>query len=323
MKRVCIISNESDHSTADIIDWIHYFKQEAIRINISSNVIIRSIEVGVSEETIIEVDGKIVSLDSIYSFWYRRGKIISSIYSKQPLSILSYPAEILDYLREEAKATVDHLYYLLECKKSIGSLKTAQVNKLSVLNLAKLVGLTIPETVLISSKERLIQFKEKHCSIICKAIAEAININHLEGSIKCYTEIVGDKVINDLPDTFPLTLFQPNISKFFELRIFYLDKVMKSMALFSQNDKLTKTDFRNYNISKPNRTVPYDLPEHIKTQISLLMNKLNLNCGSIDMIYSMNNDYVFLEVNPVGQFGMTSLPCNYNIEKNIAQFLTT
>ena len=30
---------------------------------------------------------------------------------------------------------------------------------------------------------------------------------------------------------------------------------------------------------------------------------------------------VFLEVNPVGQFGMVSLPCNYQLEKRIAQYL--
>jgi hypothetical protein len=32
-------------------------------------------------------------------------------------------------------------------------------------------------------------------------------------------------------------------------------------------------------------------------------------------------EYVFLEVNPIGQFGMVSAPCNYNLEKKIAQYL--
>jgi D-alanine-D-alanine ligase-like ATP-grasp enzyme len=51
------------------------------------------------------------------------------------------------------------------------------------------------------------------------------------------------------------------------------------------------------------------------------MNKLDLNCGSIDMIVTPKNEYVFLEVNPVGQFGMVSYPCNYNLEKKIAEYL--
>jgi hypothetical protein len=30
---------------------------------------------------------------------------------------------------------------------------------------------------------------------------------------------------------------------------------------------------------------------------------------------------VFLEVNPVGQFGMVSAPCNYHLEKKVAELL--
>jgi hypothetical protein len=30
---------------------------------------------------------------------------------------------------------------------------------------------------------------------------------------------------------------------------------------------------------------------------------------------------VFLEVNPVGQFGMVSRPCNYQLERKVAELL--
>jgi hypothetical protein len=46
-----------------------------------------------------------------------------------------------------------------------------------------------------------------------------------------------------------------------------------------------------------------------------------MNCGSLDLIYSIDNEFVFLEVNPVGQFGMVSKPCNYNLEKILAKEL--
>ena len=38
------------------------------------------------------------------------------------------------------------------------------------------------------------------------------------------------------------------------------------------------------------------------------------------MIVTPTNEYVFLEVNPVGQFNFVSELCNYYIEKNIAEF---
>jgi D-alanine-D-alanine ligase-like ATP-grasp enzyme len=51
------------------------------------------------------------------------------------------------------------------------------------------------------------------------------------------------------------------------------------------------------------------------------MDNFNLNTGSIDIIKDNNGEYIFLEVNPVGQFGMTSIPCNFYLEKKIAEYL--
>ncbi len=93
------------------------------------------------------------------------------------------------------------------------------------------------------------------------------------------------------------------------------------MGIFSQNNSKTKEDFRNYDQNLPNRNVPIKLPLDIEGKLKKLMKKLNLNSGSIDLIYTIDNKYVFLEVNPVGQFGMVSFPCNYNLEKKIAEFL--
>ena len=51
------------------------------------------------------------------------------------------------------------------------------------------------------------------------------------------------------------------------------------------------------------------------------MTKLEYKTGSIDLLLDTENNYYFLEINPVGQFGMVSIPCNYNIEKKIAEYL--
>ncbi len=48
-----------------------------------------------------------------------------------------------------------------------------------------------------------------------------------------------------------------------------------------------------------------------------------LNCGSIDMICSPNGEYVFLEVNPVGQYQWLERNCNYFISKHVAEVLAS
>ena len=57
------------------------------------------------------------------------------------------------------------------------------------------------------------------------------------------------------------------------------------------------------------------------TKLNKLYKKLDLNTGSTDFMVDKDGNYVFLEINPVGQFQMTSAPCNFNIEQKIANYL--
>nr|BFF38227.1 hypothetical protein BACY1_00320 [Tenacibaculum mesophilum] len=117
------------------------------------------------------------------------------------------------------------------------------------------------------------------------------------------------------------SLVMEKIEKDLEIRTFYLDGNFYSMAIFSQSSKQTMVDFRKHNDKKPNKTEPYKLPKTIEEKLEKLFNKLGLNCGSVDLIVDTKGDFVFLEINPVGQYGMVSIPCNYNLDKIIAKYL--
>jgi glutathione synthase/RimK-type ligase-like ATP-grasp enzyme len=117
------------------------------------------------------------------------------------------------------------------------------------------------------------------------------------------------------------SLIQEYIEKEYEVRVFYLDGVCYSMAIFSQNDTQTSVDFRQYNRKKPNRNVPYHLPVSLQEKVEKIMTSLRLNTGSLDFIRSVNGEYFFLEINPAGQYGMMSQRCNYNLEKKVAEWL--
>lgn len=90
---------------------------------------------------------------------------------------------------------------------------------------------------------------------------------------------------------------------------------MYTMAIFSQLDPDSTLDFREVDVNgaHPNRMAPYKLPRIVRLKIDKLMKKLKLESGSIDMIVTPDNEYYFLEVNPVGQFNFVSELCNYYI----------
>jgi len=100
-----------------------------------------------------------------------------------------------------------------------------------------------------------------------------------------------------------------------------MDNTFYPMAIFSQNDEKTKVDFRNYNLQRPNRKTPYELEKSIENKLYALVKEMGLTSGSLDLIRTIDDRYVFLEVNPIGQFGMTSTPCNYFLEEKIAKNL--
>lgn len=129
------------------------------------------------------------------------------------------------------------------------------------------------------------------------------------------------KDIENFNDAFSPTLIQKYVNKLYELRIFYLDGKCYSSAIFSQLNPQTKIDFRNYNWKKPNRTPAFRLLEEITLKVKKFMTSINMNLGSLDIIVTPNFEYVFLEVNPVGQFFQVTTPCNYYLEKIIAEYL--
>ena len=91
----------------------------------------------------------------------------------------------------------------------------------------------------------------------------------------------------------------------------------------SQKSPQTSTDFRLYDYKNPNRKFPFRLPTTIEDKIKNLMSKMTLESGSLDLVLDTSGEYYFLEINPIGQFGMTSYPCNYYLEKRVAEIIFT
>lgn len=329
---ILIISDSIERSTTDVTNWLSYFKVKFLRVNFEDRITIHKINIFKKEvEAIFSINGgPCISTNEINSYWYRRGAFSFPINtdSLDYIKNSSIRNAIKDNLFNEYKTMKEFIYFIVENKKNkIGSFYTKENNKLIHLSIASKIGLQVPDTIVCSNKKDLLQFyNQQNRNIIIKAIGDSFTYiqnekNKNKQNLVSYTHLLSEIEFNGIPEEFPLTLFQNNIEKMCELRIFYIQKKFFAMAIFSQNDNLTKTDFRRYNLDKQNRRIPFLLPNGIKKKIILFMKINKLETGSIDMIYTNSGEYIFLEVNPVGQFGMVSDPCNYKLEKIIAQTL--
>lgn len=328
---ILIITNQTDISTCDVIDWISYFKKPFIRLNKEDRINLLEVDLQSSDPNLTSdfmikcnINGNI-KLSEVKAYWYRKGGLPRYKYTEDSEAIFKSRAvakEVRSNLICEVNSLYEYLHFLLDqVKIKIGSRENADICKLKQLYLAKKIGLQIPESAIITTKSALKRIKEKYFSLITKGIQEVLSAQDDNVRYLAYTEKIDEEQIKGLPETFFPSFIQKQIEKAYELRVFYLNGELYPMAIFSQSSEQTSVDFRKYNKEKPNRNVPYRLPDGISAKLVKLMKKLKLETGSIDLIVTLDHEYVFLEVNPVGQFGMTSYPCNYYLEKKIAQRL--
>tara|TARA_B110000977_G_scaffold7439_1_gene10208 strand:- start:2789 stop:3757 length:969 start_codon:yes stop_codon:yes gene_type:complete len=311
-----IISIDQDDSTTDVCKWLFFLDSKFIRLSESS--IVKNVNWGFPKNKItIEVDQFTLDLNSLKSVWYRRGNWTSNHQEKQlnPTALVDESFKFLEY---EERAFKYALHDFLKSKNNLSNYNLSKVNKIEVLNLASSIGLKIPESRIINSKKALINFMTDK-RVITKPLENPLEYYADTYWIPTYTEEITDEMLPEVPNKFGVSLFQELIEKKYELRVVYLEGDFFSMAIFSQLDNQTEVDFRRYNHESPNRNVPYKLPIVLELKITQLMNELELNFGSIDILVNCLDEYIFLEVNPIGQFGMTSFPCNYNLEKKIAK----
>ncbi len=325
---ILILSEKFDPSTNDIIDWLRFFNVPFLRINYNDSYAISYKACITSEESSesIIIDNQEYQLEDFSAFWYRRGglpgyrEINDFTISEDTIS----DAELKKNIKEEDYALRHFFYAVLEKNvRRIGASKTDTLNKLKTLHLAKKSGLKVPKTIITGDKNELEKFREScNHGIITKAIHEGVLFyDKSDRGYMSYVEEIDDRVFSQIPATFHASKFQEKLDKWIELRVFFLIDKFYSMAIFSQLDDQTSVDFRVYNEEKPNRNVPFNLPEKIEHSLLTLMKELNLETASIDIILTKKMEYIFLEANPVGQFGMTSTPCNYKLEKKIAEYL--
>jgi len=304
---ILIISEKGDVSTHKVIHWLKYFNAKFIVVFPDNQPVDWKISIkDNTSDVYFKLNNKKYSIKDFKKRWYRRGQL--------PRFVLNHDANDPKsiYTFNELSKLGEFLMWKFNSIPGINEIGYGNVNKLKSLWMARDIGLNIPETIICNQREDILNF---NYSIISKGIyGESFHIGN--NSYFHGTKLLD---IQDVPSQFNYSLFQENVQKEFEIRVFILNNYLYSMAIFSQEHSESKLDWRLGNsISSRIRKSPYQLPIEIQNKLHLLMKSLGLNSGSIDLIKTPNNDFIFLEINPVGQYDFISLFCNINLDEIIA-----
>lgn len=305
--------NEAEYSTEVVMDWLISKNIAVNRIN-GVDILNRKFKLIVNEDNSTDP----LKIGDI--IWYRRWiHFYYYDFLGEHLHGKTF-SDLKNFLHSELRTVSDYLFKLYKVDRIwLDHPDNVKLNKIEVLSLASKLSIKIPETIITNNRADLVRyFGDK--KIITKTIE---NIVPIDFQVKYESFFMQTFIINirEINDEFYPSLFQNYIEKRFEIRSFYLDNEFYSMAIFSQNSEKTMIDFRNYDRIHPSRTVPYKLPNKLMFKLNKLINELGLEHCSIDLIKEPDGDITFLEINPIGQFGMVSTPCNYYLEEKIADYL--
>lgn len=244
------------------------------------------------------LDGK-DPLSNYGTFWFRR--------SAEPL-ISNDKIHPSDYAMSENESK-QHIRSLLHsCSENLLAVNgyTEAIyaeNKPNQLRAAVKVGLKIPKTLVSNDPSDIREFISRHqeSGVIYKSYQTPIwQSSH--GYALGYTALVTN---SDLPRDSLLRMtpgiFQVHVRKKYELRVIWLWGRFISVKIDSQNVPDARMDWRVAQDSRIDLEA-VSIPDEIEKKCSALMRELSLRFGCIDMIVTDENEYVFLEVNQMGQF---------------------
>ncbi len=177
-------------------------------------------------------------------------------------------------------------------------------NKLHQLAVAGQLGFTVPRTLVTNSPKRFIEFYEecgsrvvsKHTALLpkardgeeCKGFTYPV---HRRNAAGCQS-------IRYAP-----VIFQEEVPKKLELRVTVVAAKVFPAAIRSQESRFLRHDWRHYHdFGESKYYSAYTLPEKIERLCVRLVETLGLCFGAIDLIVTPSDEYVFLEINPNGQW---------------------
>lgn len=179
-------------------------------------------------------------------------------------------------------------------------------------------GLTVPDTLITNDAEAVRKFAAEGPTIT-KLLGSSSIVE--EGVRKIgYTRLLADDDLANLRGIeVTAHLFQRWVPKAHEARIIAVGDHLTTVAIHADStaahvDWRTDYDHLRYELTTP--------PEHVARGIQQLMHALGLRFGALDFVIRPDGEWVFLEINPTGQYGWLEHHTGAPITDHIADLLT-
>jgi glutathione synthase/RimK-type ligase-like ATP-grasp enzyme len=188
--------------------------------------------------------------------------------------------------------------------------------------MAHRLGLQIPQTLITNDPDAFLRFYEE-CQ--GKVIYKLLGFPSYEvdgGAIaSTFTSLVPEDMLKEAYRIRTTAhLFQEYRPKICDLRVVIIGELLFAIEIHPLSEE-TRIDFRrDY---RALRYAVHDLPEAIQQALFTLTRLYRLQYAAIDLLYTPEKHYLFLELNSVGQLGWLQEPTGLPLFRTLAHFLAS
>ena len=255
-----------------------------------------------------------INFDDVDSVWYRK-----PIYSVPDPNLLDDDKE---FVIRESDEMLKGMWKCLEANWVNEPEKNDNAsNKLHQLVLAKKIGFSIPETIVTNNANDLIDFTKTHkCTIIKPIHSGLVNEDEHRVVFTNKLESTGQEKYKDI--IYCPSIIQNYIEKDIDIRVNIFGNKVFSTAIHSQRVPEATCDWRRANIlSIPHED--YKLPSKIENLCLKMLESYGLKFGAFDLIKTKKGEYIFIELNPNGQWAWIEHLTNQPLRHTLIELLTS
>jgi glutathione synthase/RimK-type ligase-like ATP-grasp enzyme len=208
------------------------------------------------------------------------------------------------FVEHECQTILFDLWHTLDCLWMPGppsALSTGQY-KIRQLRIAAEVGFELPPTLVTTNPDEVLAFYQEQNGQVVSKLVGTMSSRYIARDAVRYTEPVTPRDLGYVDAIRFCPIFiQAYVPKRVELRVTVVGRQVFAAEIQSQGNNRTRHDWRHYDHYRTTHRA-HELPPDIQLSCLRLVERLGLCYGALDLILTPDGRYVFLEINPGGQY---------------------
>lgn len=313
---ILVLSDINDKHADKVCENLQQLNRDYFRINLDVESLKKTYITLNDSCLIVKNEFGNVNINQIKSIWARRAFVELTLEEK-------YDDDVdFKIWRNEWNKTLLGMYLKLKNCNWLGEINTAfrGENKYLQRQLASKLGFLQPKQIVSNDKKDLVKFISDNKEVVMKLMSQEFYETG-DGFKGLYVnKITLEEIDKYFAEQENPIVLQEYVEKDYEVRYTAVGEKHFVCKINSQCSSRTKVDWRRYDI----KNTPHEViqpPDDIRKKVDMLLKELNLSFGALDFVVNKQNEWVFLEINTMGQWLWIETLTGLKISDAISEYL--